>query len=77
MNAPRLIEREVPPRTAWALEQAGVAPLLARLLAARGVRAGAIGDAQARAEVVGIGHAIENQQQGRHVRRQCVEPVVE
>lgn len=38
MNSPRLIEREVPPRTAWALEQAGVAPLLARLLAARGVR---------------------------------------
>ena len=32
------IERDVPPRTAWALEQAGVAPLLARLLAARGVR---------------------------------------
>ncbi len=38
MNSPRLVEREVPPRTAWALEQAGVAPLLARLLAARGVR---------------------------------------
>ncbi|MCE4536247.1 single-stranded-DNA-specific exonuclease RecJ [Pelomonas sp. P7] len=38
MNAPRLIERDVPPRTAWALEQAGIAPLLARLLAARGVR---------------------------------------
>ncbi|NCT85023.1 MAG: single-stranded-DNA-specific exonuclease RecJ [Comamonadaceae bacterium] len=38
MNPPRLVEREVPPRTAWALEQAGVAPLLARLLAARGVR---------------------------------------
>ena len=38
MNSPRLIERDVPPRTAWALEQAGVAPLLARLLAARGVR---------------------------------------
>ncbi|MFT7721815.1 MAG: single-stranded-DNA-specific exonuclease RecJ [Roseateles sp.] len=38
MNAPRLVERDVPPRTAWALEQAGVAPLLARLLAARGVR---------------------------------------
>ena len=34
----KLIEREVPPRTAWALEQAGVAPLLARLLASRGVR---------------------------------------
>lgn len=38
MNSPRLVERDVPPRTAWALEQAGVAPLLARLLAARGVR---------------------------------------
>ncbi|WP_422012908.1 single-stranded-DNA-specific exonuclease RecJ [Roseateles sp.] len=38
MNSPRLIERDVPPRTAWALEQAGIAPLLARLLAARGVR---------------------------------------
>ncbi|MFG6440770.1 single-stranded-DNA-specific exonuclease RecJ [Roseateles sp. LKC17W] len=38
MNAPRLVEREVNPRSAWALEQAGVAPLLARLLAARGVR---------------------------------------
>lgn len=38
MNSPRLVEREVPPRTAWALEEAGVAPLLARLLAARGVR---------------------------------------
>ena len=37
MNAPRLVQREVPPRTAWALEQAGVPPLLARLLAARGV----------------------------------------
>lgn len=34
----KLVEREVPPRTAWALEQAGVPPLLARLLAARGVR---------------------------------------
>ncbi len=29
--------RDVPPRSAWALEQAGVAPTLARLLAARGV----------------------------------------
>jgi single-stranded-DNA-specific exonuclease len=38
VNTPRLVERDVPPRTAWALEQAGVAPLLARLLAARGVR---------------------------------------
>ena len=38
MNAPRLQLRDVPPRTAFALEQAGVHPLLARLLAARGVR---------------------------------------
>ena len=30
--------RDVPPRAAWALEQAGVHPLLARLFAARGVR---------------------------------------
>ncbi|UUX95504.1 single-stranded-DNA-specific exonuclease RecJ [Aquabacterium sp. J223] len=34
-----LIEaRDVPPRLAWSLEQAGVHPLLARLFAARGVR---------------------------------------
>jgi single-stranded-DNA-specific exonuclease len=31
--------RDVPPRTRWALEQAGVHPLLARLFAGRGVRA--------------------------------------
>jgi single-stranded-DNA-specific exonuclease len=30
--------RDVPPRAAWALEQAGVPPLLARLFAARGIR---------------------------------------
>uniref|UniRef100_UPI0018E9A62D DHH family phosphoesterase n=1 Tax=Pelomonas sp. KK5 TaxID=1855730 RepID=UPI0018E9A62D len=35
---PQILTREVPPRTAWALEQAGFAPLLARLFAARGVR---------------------------------------
>ena len=34
----KLQVRDVPPRTAWALEQAGVHPLLARLYAARGVR---------------------------------------
>ncbi|MFM7330271.1 MAG: single-stranded-DNA-specific exonuclease RecJ [Brachymonas sp.] len=34
----KLIVREVPPRGAWALEQAGVHPLLARLYAARGVQ---------------------------------------
>src|SRR5580765_77357 len=34
-----IVTRDVPPRTAWALEQAGVHPLLARLFAARGVRA--------------------------------------
>lgn len=35
---PQLLLREVPPRAAWALEQAGIDPLLARLFAARGVR---------------------------------------
>jgi single-stranded-DNA-specific exonuclease len=38
MSETRIVTREVPPRTAWALEQAGVSPLLARLFAARGVR---------------------------------------
>lgn len=38
MTSPRIETREVPPRTAWALEQAGIHPLLARLYAARGVR---------------------------------------
>jgi single-stranded-DNA-specific exonuclease len=33
----KIITRDVPPRTAWALEQAGIHPLLARLYAARGV----------------------------------------
>jgi len=33
----KLLTRDVPPRSAWALEQAGVHPLLARLYAARGV----------------------------------------
>jgi len=31
--------RDAPPRTVWALEQAGISPLLARLFAGRGVRA--------------------------------------
>ena len=35
----KIITRDVPPRAAWALEQAGVHPLLARLYAARGVSA--------------------------------------
>ena len=39
MITTRISHREVPPRTAWALEQAGVHPLLARLFAARGVKA--------------------------------------
>jgi single-stranded-DNA-specific exonuclease len=34
---PTLKLRDVPPRVAWALEQAGVHPLLARLFAARGI----------------------------------------
>jgi single-stranded-DNA-specific exonuclease len=35
----KIVTREVPPRAAWALEQAGIHPLLARLYAARGVLA--------------------------------------
>ncbi len=35
---PTLALRDVPPRAVWALEQAGVHPLLARLFAARGLR---------------------------------------
>ncbi|MDQ6628102.1 MAG: single-stranded-DNA-specific exonuclease RecJ [Pseudomonadota bacterium] len=34
----RIDTRDAPPRTVWALEQAGVHPLLARLFAGRGVR---------------------------------------
>ena len=34
----KIVARRVPPRAAWALEQAGVHPLLARLYAARGVQ---------------------------------------
>ncbi|MFN7856971.1 MAG: single-stranded-DNA-specific exonuclease RecJ, partial [Acidovorax sp.] len=34
----KIVARDIPPRAAWALEQAGVHPLLARLYAARGVR---------------------------------------
>jgi single-stranded-DNA-specific exonuclease len=33
----KIVPRDIPPRSAWALEQAGVHPLLARLYAARGV----------------------------------------
>ena len=32
-----IIPRDIPPRAAWQLEQAGIHPLLARLYAARGV----------------------------------------
>ena len=39
MNAaPTIQRRDAPPRAVWALEQAGVPPLLARLYAGRGVR---------------------------------------
>jgi len=38
VTAPSLHLREAPPRIAWALEQAGIHPLLARLYAGRGVR---------------------------------------
>jgi single-stranded-DNA-specific exonuclease len=37
-TAVNIIERDIPPRATWALEQAGIHPLLARLYAARGVR---------------------------------------
>ena len=33
----KLIPRDAPPRAIWALEQAGIHPLLAQLYAARGV----------------------------------------
>jgi single-stranded-DNA-specific exonuclease len=39
VNGPSIELRDVPPRVAFALEQAGVHPLLARLFAARGIRA--------------------------------------
>ena len=38
MSAHSITLRDMPPRVVWALEQAGVHPLLARLFAARGVR---------------------------------------
>ncbi len=34
----QIIDRDIPPRQAWSLEQAGIHPLLARLYAARGIR---------------------------------------
>ena len=34
----KILVRDIPPRTVWALEQAGIHPLLARLYAARGVQ---------------------------------------
>jgi single-stranded-DNA-specific exonuclease len=34
----KIITRDIPPRSAWALEQAGIHPLLAQLYAARGVQ---------------------------------------
>ena len=38
-HPPTIALRDAPPRAVWALEQAGVTPLLARLFAGRGVRA--------------------------------------
>jgi single-stranded-DNA-specific exonuclease len=46
---PRVVDRDVPPRITFALEQAGVHPLLARLFAGRGIRdADELDDALAR-----------------------------
>lgn len=39
LHTPTIKLRDAPPRAVWALEQAGVPPLLARLFAGRGVRA--------------------------------------
>ncbi|GAP34431.1 single-stranded-DNA-specific exonuclease RecJ [Piscinibacter sakaiensis] len=39
-TSPTIRQRDVPPRSAWALEQAGCPPLLARLFAARGLGSG-------------------------------------
>ena len=36
-GAMKIIPRDIPPRGVWALEKAGIHPLLARLYAARGV----------------------------------------
>ena len=33
----QILTRDVPPRSAWTLEQAGIHPLLSRLFAARGI----------------------------------------
>jgi single-stranded-DNA-specific exonuclease len=41
----QFIQRDMPPRSIWALEQAGVHPLLARLYAARGIQDAATLDA--------------------------------
>jgi single-stranded-DNA-specific exonuclease len=41
VNIPTLLTRDVPPRTAFALEQSGVHPLLARLFASRGIKTAA------------------------------------
>jgi single-stranded-DNA-specific exonuclease len=38
MSSPTITLRDCPPRVSWALEQAGIHPLLARLYAARGVK---------------------------------------
>ena len=40
VSSPTITLRDAPPRVVWALEQAGVHPLLARLFAGRGVRDG-------------------------------------
>ena len=38
MSRVEIVQRDAPPRAVWALQQAGVHPLLARLFAARGMR---------------------------------------
>jgi single-stranded-DNA-specific exonuclease len=75
---PLIETRDVPPRVAFALEQAGVHPLLARLFAARGITcAGELDDALARllppAGLRGAGDAARLLADTLHARRRiCV-----
>ena len=63
----KIIVRDTPPRAAWALEQAGVHPLLAQLYAARGVSSAAeLDDGLARLLPPGDLHGIHTAAQPSH-----------
>ena len=60
MGTPLITLRDAPPRAVWALEQAGVHPLLARLFAGRGVRtADELDDGLARLLAPGELHGVQ------------------